>query len=159
MKITSSFMAAGFVLLIINTSCKPSESGKPDFAKLESEVKEMFTRTMNLFQSKDLDGLVNRFTEDGSLKIPQSPLISGHDALRENYTGTIQLENFDLLLDVTKVDISKTGDIAYALADFSVSFNTPVGPFSDKGTSLMVLKRVNDEWKIVAENLSSGPAQ
>ncbi|MFU8843569.1 MAG: YybH family protein [Bacteroidales bacterium] len=152
-----------FILLslAIASSCQyPSEnvSGKdqPDIDQLKQEVLDMFTLSMELFRNKDLDGLVNRFTGEGVIKIPRTPLIAGHEALRKYYTNTLQLENFDLDLRVTKVEVSTEGDMAYALADFEVSFETPMGPFLDKGNTLMVLKRADMNWKIAAEYLSSG---
>lgn len=148
---------ASVCLIMALSSCNTSTE-KHDFVKLEAEVQEMFSRSLNLFKAKDVNGLVNRFTEDGILKIPSAPLVIGHDALRSNYENTVKLENFEIGLLVNKVIISKAGDMAYAIADFSVSFNTPGGPFADKGSTLMVLHRIGDEWKIAAEYLSSGPA-
>jgi len=130
----------------------------PDYLKLENEVREVFSNSIQLFEDKDLDGLVNRFTKDASLKLPGAPLIKGHDALRENYAGTISLENFSISLDVTQVVIAECGDMAWAQAAFEVSFITPGGPFKDQGVTLMTLTRENDMWKIVSENLSSGPS-
>jgi ketosteroid isomerase-like protein len=136
--------------------CTPMAEEEPDYAKLEQEAREMFSYSMELFDARNLDALVARFTADGLLKLPNTPPVAGHDALRAYYGRTIQLENFKLVLHPTKVEVAKAGDMAYALAGFEVSFNTPAGPFADHGNSLMVLKREGDAWKIVAETLSSG---
>ena len=128
-----------------------------DLAKLKAEVIEMLSYSMELFKRKDVEGLVGRFTIDGTLKIPDAPLISGIEALRGNYQGMMQLEEFDINLKIIKADIAEAGDLAYALADFTVSFQTPGGPFNDSGVTLLVFKRENNAWKIAAENLSSGP--
>ena len=152
----TAFITAILILFLITPACT-HRTEKPDLAVLEAQVKDMFTLSMRLFEEKNLDGLVDRFTSDGTLKLPDAPVVKGHEALRNNYTGVIQLENFSIQLNPYHIEISETGDMAYALADFQVSFNTPGGPFSDQGTTLMVFKRVNGEWKIAAENLSSGP--
>lgn len=128
---------------------------KPDMQKLESEIHDLLTLTVEMFNNKDLDGLVNRFTEDGTLKIPNNPIVSGHNALRVNYENNLQLENFNILLNVIKIKISKAGDMAFVLSDYAVSFDIPTGKFQDEGKTLLALQRVNDEWKIAAENLSS----
>lgn len=141
------------LLLIVFTGCDP----KPDKQKLESEVYDLLRMTVEMFDNKDLDGLVNRFTPDGSLKITNYPIVVGHDALRVNYENNLQLENFNIKLDVIKVDISEKGDMAFVLSDYAVSFDIPAGKIQDEGKTLLALRRTNDQWKIAAENLSSNP--
>lgn len=128
---------------------------QPDYAKLEAEIREIIPYSLELFKKKDLEGLVHRFAEDGTLKNSNAPLLSGIDAIRESYRGALQLQDFNLKLNIKKVEIAKQGDMAYMLLDFSFSFQTTGGPAGDQGIILMVLKRVDDKWKIVAENLSS----
>ena len=124
--------------------------------QLEFQVGELLEVSMQLFQDKDLEGLVERFHPEGSLKLPGHPLVRGHLAIRDFYKGTLTLEDFDLKLDLQHVDVASQGDMAWAMAGLEVSFITPEGPFFDEGISLLVLKRVGDQWKIMAENLSSG---
>jgi ketosteroid isomerase-like protein len=149
------------VFIVLFNACSPVQTVEqaPDFQKLDAEVREMFTWSMELFQNNDLDGLVDRFTEDGTLKITGATLIEGKEALRSNYEKNLELEEFNIDLQVLKVDIAEKGDMASAIAEYSVSFITPGGPFKDKGITLMVLKRENDKWKIAAENLSSNPIE
>ena len=108
-------------------------------------------------EAKDVEGLVQRFTADGTLKLPMSPLIQGHEALRENYKTTTELEDFNLNISTLNVEISEAGDMASVLGKFAVSFNTPNGPFQDSGYSLLTMVRENNQWKIAAEVLSSMP--
>jgi ketosteroid isomerase-like protein len=152
---------AALVIIIFFTACSTDSTVRtmPDHAALEAEVHAMFTHSMEVFRNKDLEGMVGRFTENGSLKLPNAPLFSGRAAIRANYERTLQLEDFDLDLSMLDVKVSAAGDMAYAQAEFAVSFTTPGGPFSDKGITLMVLERVNNSWKIASENLSSGPPE
>lgn len=140
-----------FSLLIFISAC----NSKPDIQKLEAEVYDLMVATIRMFDNKDVDGLVNRFTADGSLKLPNTRIVVGHDALKINYENNLQLENFNIKLDITEIEISKAGDMAIVLADYAVAFDIPVGRFQDEGKSLLVLKRIQDQWKIFAENLSS----
>jgi ketosteroid isomerase-like protein len=114
----------------------------------------VFEQSTGLFQNKDIGGLVDRFTEDGVLKLPGRPAVVGHEALRSNYEGTVALENFELVLKPYVIKISEKGDMAYALIQFAVSFNTPDGLFYDNGISQFAFVHVDGHWKIAAENLS-----
>jgi len=150
-----------FLFLLILSSCttneEPIADSKPDYQQLETELREMMSYSMQVFSEKDLDGMVGRFAADGTLKIPNTPIVYGTEALREYYGNTLRLEDFKLDLNVIRIEIAEAGDMAYVLSDFDVSFFTPGGPFHDTGSSLIVFKRINDAWKIVSENLSSDP--
>lgn len=125
-----------------------------DYAGLEQEIREMFDMSSQLFRNKDVDGLVGRFTEDGVLKLPGRPAIIGHEALRVSYEETVALENFKLAIKPNFIKISEKGDMAYVLAEFAVSFNTPEGLFYEYGLSQVAFLHVDGRWKIAAENLS-----
>ena len=146
-----NFIPILIISLVVIVGC----DSKPDKQKLESEVYDLLRLTVEMFDNKNLEGLVNRFTQDGSLKITNYPIVVGHDALRVNYENNLKLENFEIKLDVIKIDISEKGDMAFVLSDYAVSFDIPVGKIQDEGKTLLALKRINDQWKIAAENLSS----
>lgn len=61
----------------IQLSAAFAQTNTPDYNKLTTEVYEMFDINENLrmYENRDIDGLVNRFTKDGSLKVPGAPRI------------------------------------------------------------------------------------
>ncbi len=154
-----------FILLFLVTACNNNPCPEPkaheketiDKEQLKAEIEEMFVLTHTLFKEKDVDGLVDRFIPNGTLKLPISPLIHGHDALRENYQSNTELEDFKLDIKTLDLEISEAGDMAYVMGEFIVSFNTPQGLYEDTGITLMVLVRENKHWKIASEVLSSMP--
>jgi len=151
--ISSLFM----VLLFVSVAF--SQTNTPNYDKLKAEVYEMYQRNMQLYQNNDYDGLAKRFTPDGSLKMPDTPLITGHDALRKHYMGeeTPQPGEVDFKFAFISLDITEAGDMAVVMSKFDISSLDPDGTFNDSGVILMILKRVDDTWKIFAENVSSGP--
>lgn len=148
-------------VLMLMASCEKVETtpsaAKPDYEKLKAEANDLLNYSMQVFAEKDLEGLVGRFTPDASLKIPNNPLLTGTGAIREFYSGTVQMEDLNLQIAMQQVEVAEAGDMAYVLGTFAISFNTPGGPFSDSGNTLLVLVRETDTWKIAAEYLSSGP--
>jgi|SRR5690606_20828613 len=161
MKLTLNVLS----LLLFITACNTTPCPETDIQhneavnheQLTREVDELFERTKTMMADHDVEGLVNRFTTDGKLKLPVSPLIQGHDALRQNYKANTELENFKLDIRTLDVEISEAGDMAYVVGEFDVSFSTPQGLVKDSGYTLLVLKRENNSWKIAAELLSSMP--
>jgi ketosteroid isomerase-like protein len=152
-----SFVALLLFLTACNNTPCPDEKEVVNHEQLTREVDELFELTQTMIAEKDVDGLANRFTTDGKLKLPLSPLIHGHDALLENYRSTIELDDFTLDIKTLEVEISESGDMAYVMGEFNVSFNTPQGLVQDTGISLITLVRENNSWKIAAEVLSSMP--
>ncbi len=154
-----------FLMLFLVTACNNIPCPEPeaheketiDNKQLKAEIEEIFVLTQTLIKEKDVEGLVQRFTANGTLKLPMSPLMQGHDALRENYKNTTELEDFNLNISTLNVEISEAGDMASVLGEFAVSFNTPGGSFQDNGYSLLTMVRENNQWKIAAEVLSSMP--
>lgn len=130
---------------------------KPDYSKLEAEIRNIFPYSLELFNKKDLDGLVGRFTQNATLKNPNTPITVGIEAIRESYRGALQLDDFKLELNILKINIAEAGDMAYTLLEFSSSYQTPHGLSHNKGISLIVLKRINNVWKIDAETMSATP--
>jgi len=134
-------------------SCSPN-------IDLESEKKAVldFQKSFEkMFQEKNIEQLVNRFTKDGSVKIPGNPIAMGHEALKGNYSAISGMDNFQLTLKVISINMANSGDWAYTHNDYAVCFDTPNGSFSETGKSLIVYKKVKGEWKIVNENLSNNP--
>lgn len=166
MKLTLNVLSI-VLLLLFFTSCNNTPCPEPethnkeviDREQLKAEIEEVFVLTQHLLREKDVEGLVQRFTADGKLKLPQSPLIEGHAALRENYKATTELEDFNLSISTLNIEIGESGDMAFVLGEFTVFFNTPGGPFQDSGYSLLTLVRENNQWKIAAEVLSSLPQE
>lgn len=131
---------------------------RAEHAHLKAEVYEFFDHIAEVFRSGSAEDHANRFLPNGSIKLPQNDLVKGHEALTGFYTNTMQLDNFSLELEPLDVNVSLAGDMAWVVANYKVSFNQPGGGvFSDDGVSLVVLQRKDGQWKIAAENLSSGP--
>ena len=145
---------------LIQLSAAFAQTNTPDYEKLTAEVHELFDINKNLpmYEKRDIDGLVNRFTKDGSLKVPGAPRILGHDALWKHYDAIAGPQpNVEFNYSIVGLDISEAGDMAAVSIEFLMSSSAPGSSFRNSGVILMVLKRVEGEWKIFAENVSSGP--
>ena len=104
-----------FITACNNTPCPETnvhEKEAINHEQLTREVDELFENTKTMMAAKDVEGLVNRFTENGKLKLPVAPFIQGHDALRENYAANTQMEDFKLDIKTLEIKISEMGDMA-----------------------------------------------
>lgn len=130
----------------------------PDRQALEAEIHATFDASLQLHQNKDLDGLVNRFTPEGTIKMPGRPMIVGHDALHAHYERSLQSEVLAFDYSIHSLNFSEAGDMAVMTVEFNATMSTPDGPANSSATILMVKKKVDGAWKIFAESLIPGPA-
>ncbi len=146
------------IFLIWLFSMNAASSSGVDRQALKEEIHSTFEASLELHQSRDLDGLVNRFTPDGTIKMPGQPMIVGHDALRKHYERSLQTELLSFDYSILNLDFSEHGDMAVLTVEFEATLATPDGSANSKATVLMVKKKVDDAWKVVAESLIPGPA-
>lgn len=125
---------------------------------LEKEIRSAFEASLELHENKDLEGLVNRFTPDGTIKMPGQPMVVGHDALRKYYERSLQTEVLSFDYSILYLDFSEGGDMAVLTVEFHATVATPAGSANSNATILMVKKKVDGAWKIHAESLVPGPA-
>lgn len=147
---TKTILCSILFLLVLG-GCNPKIQQKEN----ENAIIAFQESFIQMFQEKDVPKLVNRFMTDGSLKVPNNPIVIGHEALTGNYTFVTSLENFSLNLNLLEVFVSESGDMGYTLNDYEVRFDTPNGPFLEKGKSLIIYKKIKNEWKIAHESLSN----
>lgn len=93
--------------------------------------------------SKDVDYLVNSYTEDGCIIAPNSPKICGKDAIRGFWEGVVASEPQDVKIH-TQIAGSDS-DLAYATGELLI---TDSESNTHKNRFVLVLKNVGADWKL-----------
>ncbi len=104
---------------------------------------------------RNINGLVNLFTDDGRTMVPFHPLAQGKAALRESFQRDFdEFDSHTLKAETTHVEVR--GDIAFSLGTYKVNVRTPTGKrIDDQGSWLAATRRVGNTWKIVAHCYTS----
>jgi ketosteroid isomerase-like protein len=104
---------------------------------------------------RNINGLVNLFTDDGRTMVPFRPVAQGKTALRQSFQR--DFDEFDpRTLKVETTDVEVFGDIAFSLGTFNLNLKTPTGKrIDDHGKWLATSRRVGTTWKIVAHCYNS----
>jgi uncharacterized protein (TIGR02246 family) len=146
------------VLFLILTSAVYADAVPvTDHRALEAEVKSMLGSSMAMQRQNDYEALARRFTPYGYLKLPGRPMISGHKALSEHYQAILQSNITSFDSSIVALDFSDAGDVAILIMEFQATLSTPEGSVDNGGAILMVLRKVEDDWRIFAESVSAGP--
>jgi uncharacterized protein (TIGR02246 family) len=101
----------------------------------------------------DRDALLDFFSEDVIWHMPGMPQQEGKASLRKFYEEGPELVSGTS--DPTVIDISVSGDFAYAVERTKYAHMFPDGVVEVEGKGLDVFKKINGVWKCVAISVST----
>ena len=127
----------------------------------EQAIRAADAEWLKALQAKDLDHALSFYADDASLFPVSAPIATGKKAIRTNWAHLLAIPGFSLNWQITKVEVSRAGDLAYVQGTYEASFNDATGkPVTEPGKWVMVWKKQADGvWKAVAEiyNTDSPP--
>ncbi len=109
---------------------------------------------------KDVDKIVDYWSDDAVLFTNGRPAINGKNALRQMVEESLNIPGFKITWEPVKVDVSESGDMAYLIEKNEMTMQDSTGkPFVIKGNVVTVWKKnTAGEWKAVVD-ISSDQAQ
>ncbi len=109
---------------------------------------------------RDVDKIVNYWSDDAVLFTNGHPAINGKNALRQMVEESMNIPGFKISWEPVKVDVSESGDMAYLIEKNEMTMQDSTGkPFVIKGNVVTVWKKnAAGEWKAVVD-ISSDQAQ
>jgi len=114
-------------------------------------IEQLVKENVEADKSKDLDRIMNLFTDDVVYHVPGFPEIVGKDSLRGFIGGGFeQLEDLEMVSE--RVDVSASGDLGYSTGWFKMR-NVGMEDFMVFKYALVV-KKVDGVWKIVVDTYS-----
>ncbi len=82
---------------------------------------------------------------------PNAPRVDGRGAIRGAWAGMLQLPNVSLTFAPTDIVIAEAGDMAYDIGTYNLGLDGPDGRIEDKGKYVVVWRKVNGEWRVMAD--------
>jgi uncharacterized protein (TIGR02246 family) len=110
------------------------------------------------FAAKDQDKLVAHYTDDAVLMVPGAPAYSGKDAIRGSVKEMLADPALALHFHSTKVDVAKSGDLAYTQGVYTLDFTDPQTKqvIHDHGNYVTAFRKQPDgSWKAVSDIITS----
>lgn len=143
--------------LVFHAGCAQINMQKTDLAAEEKAIREAELEWSKSAGAKDLDKLVSFYAEDGAMFAPNAPMSVGKAAIRTSWTGIMALPGLAITWAPVKVEVAKSGDLAYDHGAYDMSFTDPSGkPVKDRGKYLVVWKKQSDNsWKVAVDMFNS----
>jgi uncharacterized protein (TIGR02246 family) len=111
---------------------------------------------------KDADRIAAHYTDDGSLMIPNSPVMTGKDAIGKGLKDALADPNWSLALQPVQVEVSKGGDLGYTRGTYMLIATDPASKkaVTEKGRFVTIFRKEADgAWKAVQDiNNAEAPA-
>ena len=106
---------------------------------------------LNAAQAKDVDTVLSFFADDASRFPPNAPIVTGKEAIRARVSQEYSRRDFAFSWQTTKVEVSRSGDLAYSHGTYEETVNDPEGnPVTDKGKWVTAWEKQPDgTWKVV----------
>jgi uncharacterized protein (TIGR02246 family) len=111
---------------------------------------------------KDADRIAAHYTDDGSLMIPNSPVMTGKGAIGKGLKDALADPNWSLALQPVQVEVSKGGDLGYTRGTYVLIATDPASKkaVTEKGRFVTIFRKEADgAWKAVQDiNNAEAPA-
>jgi uncharacterized protein (TIGR02246 family) len=146
-------------VLAISISCFSGCRNEVADSRIQDEdaMRAADAATLRAAKAGEVDGAVANYAEDASWLPPNSPMIHGKAAIRESWARLIGSPGFNIDWQINKLEIARSGDLAYTIYTYQLAFEGPDGKsVTDRGKDMAVWKKQPDNtWKMVADTFNS----
>ena len=155
MSIITVKTAAKIVLLLIICSvftfCNSSESS--NLSQIEETLRKADSSLQDAINRKDLDLLLSFYSTDAYLLPTAEPIVKGKESIRAEWNHIFEIPNFDSKSTLTKIEISKGGDMAYSMGYYEATMMGEDGNMTQEpGKWVSIWKKQSDgAWRIIVD--------
>ena len=138
------------LLALAVSGCAPQMDVEADKAAIR-DLNDV--QWLNAAQAKDVDTVLSFFADDASSFPPNASIVTGKEAIRARVSEAYSGPRVAISWQTTKVEVSRSGDLAYSHGTYEETVNDPEGnPVTNKEKWVTVWeKQPNGTWKIVAD--------
>jgi uncharacterized protein (TIGR02246 family) len=148
--------------LACSLGCSQAPPAPPDTrAHDEQVIRDGEEAWVKDFATKDPEKVLAHYADDASSMIPDMTLMTGHDAIRAGLKIEFSDPNSTLNFHPDKVEVSKSGDIAYSQGKYTYTSTDPKTKkvMTETGGYVEVYKKQADgSWKVVQDIASQEAA-
>jgi uncharacterized protein (TIGR02246 family) len=148
-------LACAAVLALLPSACnQPANTHDADV----QAIRDTETQWNQDYAQKDLDKAISHYADDAVLMVGGSPAISGKDAIHNAMKQMLADPAFSLKFQASKIDVAKSGDLAYTQGSYTLSITDPQTKqvVNDHGSYVTAYRKQADgTWKAVTDMAAS----
>lgn len=140
-------------LTLALAGCGAREEPPDTRAADEAAIRKTDAEWVKAAQTKSVDAWLAFYTNDATVLPPNGPTATNRDSIRKIIAELMALPGLSINWRLSKVEVARSGDIAYAYGTYDMTFNDPKGkPVNDRGKILEIWKKQADgNWKCIVD--------
>jgi uncharacterized protein (TIGR02246 family) len=157
MKKLDSRLVVVAAVLLLTGGC--SSTPKVDLVAEEKAIRDAGAEFSKAIATKDVEKVVAFYAEDAVMMDQGEAVETGKAAIRASYTQFLALPDVELTWTPTKVEVAKSGDMAYDIGTYAMSRKDAKGKVvNERGKYTTIWKKgVKGDWKAVVDTSNSDP--
>ena len=151
------FLLSATALVLAASGCAPQVDVEAEAAAIRAAEDE----ALEIAQAKDAERWASVYADDARVFPPNALLVTGKEAIRTLFAELFASPGFEIDWEVTRVEVSRAGDLGYVVGTHKVTVNDAEGnPVTDRGKWIAIWKKQADgTWKCIEDIWNSdGPA-
>jgi uncharacterized protein (TIGR02246 family) len=151
MKTKPLFLAGCIALLSFAIVCLASAADTK--SAIEKALRDLEGQWSEAAGAKDLEKTVSFYSDDAIVMAANAPIATTKEAIRNIWKGLFDSPGAAISWKPSKVEVSKSGDMAYATGSYELTMNDASGkPMTDRGKYVTVWeKQADGKWKCGAD--------
>ena len=143
------FLVLATVLVLTASGCGP----QVDVEAEEAAIRAAEDEALKIAQAKDAERWASVYADDARVFPPNAPLVTGKEAIRKLFAELFASPGFEIDWEVTRVEVSRAGDLGYVVGTHKVTVNDAEGnPVTDRGKWIAIWKKQADgTWKCIED--------
>ena len=159
-KVVSVALLLEFLFVLLATACNSARQQPvaPDMrAAEEATIRKLDADWVKAAQSKQVDAWMPFYAEDAVVLPPNDKAASSKESIRKPVADLLGLPELTITWQPTKVEVARSGDLAYLYGAYDLSFKDPGGKtVSDQGKNVEIWKKQSDgSWKCIVDTWNS----
>jgi len=143
------FLVLATVLVLAASGCGP----QVDVEAEEAAIRAAEDEALKIAQAKDAERWASVYADDARVFPPNALLVTGKEAIRKLFAELFASPGFEIDWEVTRVEVSRAGDLGYVVGTHKVTVNDDEGnPVTDRGKWIAIWKKQADgTWKCIED--------
>jgi uncharacterized protein (TIGR02246 family) len=126
-------------------------------AENEAAIRRLDSAWVKAAATKDPDAWVAFYADNATVLPPNEKTLTDKAAIRKSIGEFLSLPNLQLSWEPTRVEVAKSGDLAYLYGAYSMTMTDERGkPVTDFGKNVEIWKRQSDgSWRCIVDTWNS----
>jgi len=147
-----------FAVLSLVACSAVSSCASPPSVDVQAEiqaVREMDLAWQAAYAAKNVEESLSFLAPDVVSMGENAPAIVGLEAHRAMFEARFAATNLSVTWNADVIEVAASGDLAYYRGTYHSVMETPEGPVEGGGKFLAVCKKIDGDWKVIAESTTS----